>query len=60
MKYLMNKLKGVAWWVRYVSAATGLVVMRDISWSTWRHAMKEYPSAVCGRRGAWVIDPNMT
>lgn len=44
------------WRVKYVITATRLLLQRKIRWVTYRRALREWPPAVCGRGGSYILD----
>lgn len=44
--------------IRYVMAATGYFLRGDLSWCSYRHALKHRPIAVACSWGALIVDPD--
>ena len=44
------------WRVKYVTTATRLLLQRKIRWVIYYKALREWPPAVCGYRGSYILD----
>lgn len=45
------------WKLKYVATAARLLVRGRIRFATFRMALREWPIAVAGKRGSYVLDP---
>lgn len=44
------------WRVKYVVNATKLLLQRKIRWEIYCMVLREWPPAVCGRGGSYILD----
>ena len=46
------------WKIRYMRTAASLLLLRRISFRTFRRALRDWPIAVAGSHGAYILDPD--
>jgi len=46
------------WKLRYAASATRLLVQAKIRWIIYRKALCEWPIAVAGKPGSYILDPD--
>jgi hypothetical protein len=46
------------WKLRYAARATRLLLQGKIRWRTFRMALREWPIAVAGKGGSYILDPD--
>lgn len=46
------------WKLKHIVVATRLLLQGKIGWLSWRKALREWPIAVAGRDGAYILDPD--
>lgn len=47
------------WKLKYAATATRLLLQRKIPFRTYCRALRNWPPAVPGRGGSYILDPNL-